>query len=217
LSEDVYWEQRALTSLDERAGLRRTEILTAGWPFRENGETPAPADPADRIAVIIDQLLDGTLAWEQAHVAAADFYEGQGNFRQAEKEYEALIAAIPYNVSPYLRLSRLLLKQLKYEEGLAILNRSLHVEPTLFAYRALGAIAVDMGKPLEAVRFLERAVEKSSTKVERTETTYMLALALGRAQLTERSIQELRNVLVLDPSHRPAAALLRRLDPDSLH
>jgi tetratricopeptide (TPR) repeat protein len=215
ISEEAHWRHRALTELDERAGLRRTEILTGGWPFREQSTSPRQPDPEDGIGILVDQLLEGSLAWEQAHVAAAEYYEGLGKLALAEKEYEALITAIPYNVSPYLRLSRLLLKQLKYEEGLAMLNRSLHVEPTLFAYRALGAIAVDMGKPTEAVRFLELAIGKSTTRVERTETTYMLAMALGRANLKDRAIEQLRQVLVLDPSHRPAAALLERLNADS--
>jgi tetratricopeptide (TPR) repeat protein len=212
ISEDVHWEQRALTVLDERAALRRTAILTAGWPFRSSFESPPSPDPSDRIAVIIEQMLDGQIAWEQAHVAAAEHYEAIGEYRMAEKEYEALIKAIPVNVSPYLRLSRLLLKQLKYDEGFALLTRSLEVEETSFAYRALGAVAVDMGKPADAVRFLERAVDLSGNMSERTECTYLLALALGRAKMTERSAEQLRQVLRLDPSHRPAAALLKRLE-----
>jgi len=211
ISETGLWEQRALTELDERAAMRRTEILTAGWPFREKNQPPQPPDSTDRIGLIIEQMLDGELAWEQAHVAAAEYYEGKGDPAKAEKEYEALIKAIPFNVSPYLRLSRLLLKQLKYEQALSVLTRSLRVEPTLFAYRALGAIAMDTGKPREAVGFLERAVELSGSKSERVECTYMLALALGRAGLTDRSAQQLHQVLTLDPSHQPAAALLKRI------
>jgi tetratricopeptide (TPR) repeat protein len=104
---------------------------------------------------------------------------------------------------------------LKYEEGFALLKRSIEIEPTAFAYRALGAVAVDMGKPDEAVRFFGLAIGMSGNVAERTESTYMLAVALSRAGTTEKAKERLREVLRLDSSHRPAAELLRKLETTS--
>jgi len=215
IDDGSLWERRSLTMLDERAASRRTEILVSGWPFEKEEKSVPPPDPTDRLGQIVDDMLAGRMAWEQAHVAAAEFHEAKGELLLAEKEYQALIAMIPVNVSPYLRLARLFLKQLKYEPAYHVLSRSVIVEPTTYAFRALGAIAIDSGKPKQAVGFLERAVALSTSQPEKVESSYMLALALGRAGLRDQQVAQLNEVLRIDPAFGPARQLLQRLNTPS--
>jgi tetratricopeptide (TPR) repeat protein len=212
LSDEAHWNNRVLTTLDDRAAQRRTELLVSSWPFVSMDRPLQPVPNSDRIGLLVDRLLGGTLSWEAAHVAAAEYYEGSGEFALAEREYQLLVDMIPINASPYLRLGRLYLKQLKYEEGYAVLKQSLTIEPTVYASRALGAIAVDTGNPAEAIPFLETAVRLGGTRAEEAQSLYLLALACGRAGLTERARNEVVKAVAADPSHKEARDLMTRLN-----
>jgi tetratricopeptide (TPR) repeat protein len=209
LDEERLWNERSMTELDERAAKRRTEILVSSWPFTVVDKL-VPA-PQDRLGIIIDEMLQGTKAWEQAHVAAAEYFEATGDLLSAEREYRTLISMIPVNVSPYLRLGRLQLKQLKYQPARETFLQSMGVEPSAYACRALGSISIDKGKPDEAIPYLQRAVDLSQTSREKAESGYMLALAFGRSKRPEQAIEELRRVLRADPGFQPAKDLLQRL------
>jgi len=209
--EQTLWNERWLTGVDERAALRRTEVLTSSWPFRSSAVDIPEADPADRIGIIIDEMLNGAIAWEQAHVSAAEYYEGAGDLSRTEAEYRALIAMTPLNVSPYLRLGRVYLKQLHYEPARVVLERSIAIEPTQYGYRALGAIAVDTGKPADAIPYLEGALRLSSTDHDRADYHFLLALAYGKINRIAEATAQLENVLGLDPSNERARMMLGQL------
>jgi tetratricopeptide (TPR) repeat protein len=211
VSDEFLWSRRSVTEIDDRAASRRTEVLVSSWPFRQFDKPITPPASDDRIGVLVDEMLSGKISWEQAHVSASEHYEHRGEFGLAENEYETLITMIPQNVSPYLRLGRLFLKQLKYEEGYRVLKRSLDIEPSVYACRALGAIAVDTGHPAQAVPFLEKAVELSTDPEEKVESNFLLALALGRAGMIDRAKEQLEQVLALNPAHKQARDLLNRL------
>ena len=207
--DESLWQKRGLTELDERSALRRTEFLTASWPFSEQDRSVP--QPRDTIGVIIDGLLDGRIAWEQAHVAAAEYYEREGDLMKAEKEYRALILMIPVNVSPYLRLGRLYMKEREAELARNIFEKSLNVEPTAYACRGLGTIAIDSGNPRKAIAYLERAVSLSGSTSDRIQSSYLLALAYGRAEMIKEAVSQLQSILRTQPGFKPAQELLRRL------
>jgi tetratricopeptide (TPR) repeat protein len=214
ISDESLWQSRNLTELDEMCAKKRTEILTSSWPFRTGTKTVPPADARDRIGQIVDQIITGKIAWERGHVAAAEYYEGQGEYDKAEKEYLALIHEVPVNVSPYLILAQLYLKGRKYEQARTLLLRSLEVEQTTYAYRTLGGLAVDGGMPREAITYLEKAFALSKTVKERTDNGYLLALAFKRAEMPQQAIAQLQHVVDINPNFRPAKELLRRMSQE---
>jgi tetratricopeptide (TPR) repeat protein len=211
VEDESLWQARSLTELDEMCAKKRTAILTSSWPFQTGTKTVPPANASDRIGQIVDQIITGKIAWERGHVAAAEYYEGRGEYEKAEKEYLALIHQVPVNVSPYLILAQLYLKGRNFEQARALLIRSLEVEQTTYAYTTLGGLAVDSGKPSEGITYLEQAFALSKTLKDRTDNGYLLALAFRRAQMPQQAIAQLQRVVGFNPEFGPAKELLRRM------
>jgi len=213
--DDQLWKGRGMTELDELCAKERTEILTSGWPFKPRSVALKHLNENDPVAKIVEQVVTGKLLWEQGHVAAAEYYEGKGDYSRAEKEYRAITNQIPMNVSPYLRIGQMYLRQRKYQEARAVLLQSLDVERTVYAYKALGSLSVDSGAMTEAISFLENAFALSATVSERSETGYMLALAYGRSKMNNRAVGLLQEVLSINPQFKPARDLLDRINLQS--
>ena len=211
LSDEWFWDHKSITELDQRAAERRIEVLTSNWPFTDTPKKPREFASDNFLEQVIDQLLNGKTTWEQAHVSAAQYYESRNELEKSEKEYFAIMRQIPKNISAYLILSQLYLRKRKNDAAREILLASLDVERTAYANKALGAIAVDAGKPQDALPYLKEAYMLSSTDKERYENAYLLALAYNRLNRRQEAIAQLENVLRLQPSFSPARELLNRL------
>lgn len=152
------------TELDSVYGALRIEILKGGWPFKDKAapnkalETYSPSTRAESLAVKIWTSPDFTL--ERGHVELAEFYEKTGQYRRAHREYLALIALTPYNVSPYLRAADALLKLQALQEALPFLQKSLNIEQTPFAHKWIGQILLGQNEVLRALTHLESAHKK---------------------------------------------------------
>jgi tetratricopeptide (TPR) repeat protein len=199
-----------LTVLDLTAAQRRTEILISGWPFRD-GSVRVPTPPSDPLGAIIDQLLRGEKSWEYAHVAAATYFESAGELPLAEKEYRALIAMLPFNVSAYLKLGQLYVRSRRYEDARPVLLRSLEVEPTAYAYSILASLALDTGKPEDAIALAGHAIDLCRTTKERTGNMVLLALAFRGTGDRLRAVSTLREVLQFDPGNTQARGILEQM------
>ena len=211
IDEAQLWENRTLTALDARASDVRIEKLTSGWPFHERPGPPGHAPLPAGIEAIAMRLTSGTSTWEEAHVAAAEFYQLHNDIASAEKEYRTLISILPVNVSAYLLLAQLYITAGRIPDAYAILQSSLSVEGSLFAYRALGSLEARAGRFERAIPYLERAVSYCTTNEERSDNRYVLAAALNQAGMKEKAIVELRTILEANPHFRPAIDLLGRL------
>lgn len=208
LDDEKLWNERPLTELDERCARRRTQMLKAGWPFQAHSMPVPEVDLKDTIGVIAEQLVRGLVTWEQAHVTAAEHYARRGDMSNVEREYKALVNQIPQNVSAFLFLAEVYLRQNKNMEAASILVRSLDVEKTVFAYRTLGMLALE---PAVAVGFLENAFLLSRSQREKVETGYLLANAYFRGNQKEKAVRQLETVLAIDPRFTPAKELLTRI------
>ncbi len=208
LDDEKLWDDRLLTELDERCAQRRTQMLKSGWPFRPLSVPVPEVDLKDTIGVIAEQLVQGLVTWEQAHVTAAEHYARRGDLSNVEREYKALVNQIPQNVSAYLFLAQVYLRQNKNMEAASILVSSLDVEKTVFAYRTLGMLALE---PPVAIGFLENAFRLSSSQRDKAETGYMLADAYVRGNQRKKAVQQLETVLAINPRFQPAKDLLTKI------
>lgn len=209
-SDDLLWNERTVTELDERAAQRRVQLLTAGWPFTEDDLPVPPVPQEDTLAVIVDEWVHGNLNWEQAHVLAAAFHERRGDVDNEIREYRTLMKLLPLNVSPYLFLAKAYLKKQRNQEAASVLLQSLQVEKTWFALKTLGVLAVD---PPVAASFFGDAVEVSSDDGQRVEALYLLATSLARDHQREAALHHLRLALETDPDYVPARELMKILSP----
>ncbi len=209
--DDRLWNGRPITSLDEWCAQRRTALLTSGWPFKPETAQAPPIDRANQLATIGEEIVTGKKTWEEGHVAAAQYYASIGKITEAEHEYRSLINQFPYNVSAFLLLGQLYMKEGRLEEARVVLTSSLMAERTYFGYRALGGIALEQSKPDSAATLLTHALPLASSIAERSETGYLLAVAYQRKGDNARARTAVENVLRINPQFKPAQNLLRKL------
>lgn len=208
LDDDKVWERRPLTELDELCAQRRTHMLTSGWPFRQETRALPPIPSEDTLGILAARMVQGEVTWEEGHVAATDFYTRRGQLEKVEREYTVLINQIPLNVSAYLLLGQLCLKQGKNVEAAGILLQSIKVEPTVFAYHVLGKLALNPG---DAMSFFEKALALSIETKDRVESGFLLAEACYRGGRTQEAVSHLQQVLRWNSSFAPAQGLLNRI------
>jgi tetratricopeptide (TPR) repeat protein len=211
IDDDAIARRSALTPLDEQAARRRTALLVAGWPF-VSGDTPVtPARDSGEIASIAERLIAGLTTWEQAHVAAARYYESIGDSAAMIREYRALINQLPQNVSALLVLAQHLVQWNRTAEAQAALERSLAIEPGFLAYRTLGGMALQQGSVENAVTHLAKALPLATNPQDRSETGYLLAVAYQRSGRVAEALATADRVLTLNPGFAPARSLRNRL------
>jgi tetratricopeptide (TPR) repeat protein len=202
-----------MTPVDERIAARRTEALVTAWPFQPE-EMPLSDIPAsDTLGQIADQLAHGQIHWKQAHDLAIAYYTSRQDVRALEREYRTVISELPYiDVSPYLRLARLLLDQQRVSEVRGILEQSLLVEPTILAYRALGDIALQSGAPAQAASYYLKTISFSQSLSEQLENGTLLATARFRSGDTTAARERVQSVLAIRPDYLPAVQLRGLMD-----
>lgn len=212
VAEDRLAALSPLTELDRRAARRRTEILTAGWPFTAQGSGTPPVPHTDALDAIVERLVRGAINWEQAHVEAAAYHGSTGDTVAMIAEYETLIRQLPRNVSAYLILAGIHARRSDMVRTEALLRRSLGVEETPYARRLLGTIELNRGRPDSAAVHLREGFARSSEPRERLEIGTLLAVSYARSGRKAEAVTTLRNLLAANASYAPARTLLERLE-----
>jgi tetratricopeptide (TPR) repeat protein len=210
VADDVLWEDRSVTMLDEICAQRRILALTSGWPFRED-EARIPQLPDGGLNDIVRRMTRAEITWEEAHVAAAEFYRKAGDRKNLAREYRALINVLPVNVSAYLLLGDLEYKNGEVGMAWDVLRRSLKVERTHFALNTLGAIALQVGNPDSAFTYLRQARVLAATPEEQMRTGYLLGATYASVGNGSAARDELERVLRQNPGFSPALKILEQL------
>ncbi|MCC6395593.1 MAG: tetratricopeptide repeat protein [Bacteroidetes bacterium] len=212
IPEPTHWNDTRLTELDARAASRRIAQLTSGWPFKPSSTQPSGFSPADEIGQIADRLTRAMISWEEAHVAAAEFYRRTNSLHGLEREYQTLIRVLPVNVSAYLLLGDLYARTGKAASAGAILRRSLDVERTHFAFNSLGALALEDGHADTALSYLQNALALAPDSKARIQSAFLLARAYYASGNVPAARQRLQQVLSENPGFLPAEQFLRQLE-----
>lgn len=213
VSDETHWSNRCVTPMDELLAMRRTEILTSGWPFV--AQTPAVNAVAkdDTLALIVENMTRARWNWGQAHNAAADYYLRRGEWDNAERELLTIINQLPLlEEMPYLKLAHLYINQSRLPDARKHLASSLAVKPTILAYRALGDIAMRDGMAADAVGYYRRTFAFQQSPPEQVENGYLLALALFRSDSLSLASAEALRVLRIKPDHGPTVRLLNQIN-----
>ncbi len=212
VDENELWQQRHVTEFDERLAKRKTEILTASWPFKQlTVPVVSSIKPEDALGNIIENVVRGDWNWLDGHKQTANYYLQRGEKENAAKEFETIINQIPDDVQPYLQLAHIYLEMGKLEKVKNVLTSSLAIEKTILAYRALGDIALNQNKPLEAVSYYEAMTIFNQSVNEKLQNGYLLAFAQYRAGNNELARNQLLLLLQLKPDYLPAIELLTKI------
>jgi tetratricopeptide (TPR) repeat protein len=218
LSDEILWESRPLTLLDERIAARRTEILTSGWPFQAQFPTVSAISEQDTIGQIVEKITRAQWNWIQAHDAAGVYYERRMELPDAAREYSVIINQVPdYDVQYYLRLGRIFLRQNNTAALQHILARSLDLEPTSLAYRALGDISLQSGHPLKALEYYTKLADFPQSTPEQIENGYLIATAYAKADSMDEARARILQVLKIRPDFLPGVKLLQEISTKTRH
>ncbi|MDP1676033.1 MAG: hypothetical protein Q8L88_04140 [Bacteroidota bacterium] len=212
VDENNLWQNRHVTEFDERLALRKTEVLTASWPFTQ-GIVPiiSSIKSNDTLGIIVENVVRGQWNWPDGHLQAANYYLRRGDNKNAAKEYETIINQIPNDVNPYLQLALIYLEMGNIEKVKNILTSSLSIEKTILAYRALGDIALQQNKPLDAAMYYGSMAMFNQSNNEKLQNGYLLALAHFRAGKNDLAKNQLLLLLQLKPDYSPAIELLTEI------
>lgn len=199
-----------VTPLDREMAAIRIDYLMSGWPFQESLPVPQEhfpvENPTDIRKIALDCWLE-KISWEEAHVAAAQYYRNRGDFAAAMREYRTLTLATPLNASPYRKLAQLLMQQRRLREALAIL-----LESTIYFEDAEILLEVAniylLGKNLTAAKATLETVLRLLPRDPRGH------LAMAQAQALSGQLAEARKhidfVMSVNPN-LPGAARLNEL------
>lgn len=202
LKPDQYYRQVwPVTELDRALGEVRIINLTDNYPYKPKkpGERTianySPRNLAEELAI---KTFKRELSFPQAHIHLARYYESQNQLGLAYREYQALMAAAPYNPDFYLLASEHLLKRKMFDQALPLLHRSLELKQTGYAYKWIGQALMAKGQPEAARRYLETALSYFAEDV-------FIIYSLGLIKLAE------------DDTHGAMMTLklLERIAPDS--
>lgn len=194
--EEVYWQERGVTALDEEVARIRIEVLTHNWPFvPKDRAVPFIYQPRNYFDKLAYAAWKREETWEKAHVLLAEDYAQRGQLDLATKEYEALILQTPYNVSPYLRAGLLYVAMKDYDRAYDRLTTSLALEPSAEAYKVVGAILINRRQPDKGVPYLQKALQLVPTDGQ---TLYNLTgayLLLGQIDNARTALAQLERLM----------------------
>lgn len=210
-SDDSLWEQRHLTDIDEVMAARKIELLTSGWPFKNQSQNLAPIPATDTLRFIAEQAIHNRIGWVTVHEHAAEYYLRRHDSTNAEKEYKTIINQLPHNVAPYLKLAYLYFNQEEFSKAETVLLASLQVEQTSVAFRALGDVYLKQGKAGNAIRYYQELGRFPEDPAAAPENAYMLALAYLISEKPAPAIRILEQTVSRYPSYKPARELLSRV------
>ncbi len=192
--DSVLWKEFGITDFDREIGKLRILVLTHSWPFTANHFTRLEDlgyQPQNLVQELAKAYWENRITWEQAHVKLAEYYTAQKEYSRAEAEYRALIAATPYNPSPYQRLAYLLIKQQKLNSAKLVLLKLAKFSSDFFTHKWLGAILLNEGKVKESIFHLQKARELHSGDPQ------VLYNLTGAYMLAKKYQQAYRTALVL--------------------
>ncbi len=194
--DSTYWQERGVTALDEEIARIRIEVLTHNWPFvSKDRVVPFIYQPQNNFEKLAYAAWKREETWEKVHVLLAEDYEKRGQLALAAKEYEALILATPYNVSPYIRAGLIYTEMKDYDRAYDRLVKSIALEPTAEACKVVGAIWLSRRQPDKGVPYLQRALQLEPNDGQ---TLYNLTgayLMLGQIENARASLAQLERVM----------------------
>ena len=211
VSDRRLWDDRPTTPLDERIAIERTANLTSGWPFTERALSVPPTLPRDTLEGMARKVIEGVWGTGDAHQAAAEYFRGIGDARDAEREYRTVIALDPLKLDSYWNLADLYRALNRFDDYAGVLQASLTIHETPRAHAALGQLNAQIGNSPAAESEYRKALDISESQEDLVSNGYELATVLMRENRGDQAESEILKVLSISPQHQPALTLLHAI------
>lgn len=189
-SPDDYFDNMYLSEFDHRVAYHRVRTLKQGFPFIL-GDKPEPYQFNYRTISTVDSLAFRTvhagLNWDEAKVELAGFYQLDGEVDKAILEYLGLVRNQPWNDSPYVFASRILLDRNEFDRAEPLLRAAYSInQEDAYITKMLGAIEVQKGNARAGIELLERS---RRIRPNDPQMLYNLSGAYGLDQQFEKALE----------------------------
>ncbi len=162
---------------------------------------------AQLAATTFERIVEQAPSSARAHQLLAESFEAQDRRPEAEREYEAAVAAQPDLLDALLGLAKLKRIRLDCEGANPLYTKAETMRPTFDGAFGLGTCAIRAGDAATALTHFERAVERDS----RAAIAHVgLASALIGVGRTAEAVVSLQRAIALEPEMGEAYYLLGR-------
>lgn len=185
-----YFDNMYLSEFDHRVAYHRVRTLKQGFPFIL-GDKPEPYQFNYRTISTVDSLAFRTvhagLNWDEAKVELAGFYQLDGEVDKAILEYLGLVRNQPWNDSPYVFASRILLDRNEFDRAEPLLRAAYSInQEDAYITKMLGAMEVQKGNARTGIELLERS---RRIRPNDPQMLYNLSGAYGLDQQFEKALE----------------------------
>jgi tetratricopeptide (TPR) repeat protein len=198
-----YYDRMYLSDFDHRIVHHRLLTLKQGFPFVIAGSTTPyqfSYDPENMVDSLAFGVIHKDNRWDAAKVSLGTYYENRGEIEKALLEYKGLIRNQPWNDSPYVFASRLLINQNNFSAAEPYLRKAYELAPKeAFTTKMLGSIALNNGNTEQAIRFLE---ESRQINPNDPQMLYNLSGAYGTNREFSRALEIANQVSELNPNYQ---------------
>ena len=133
----------------------------------------------------------------RAHFAAAQEAQTRNDYGTAEREYQAVLAAVPHFAEVHMNLGLIYQLQNRIPEAMAEFRRALQIKPALTgANFFLGVDYCNLGEGAKAIPYLKAAVRREP---ERTDLWSWLSIAHEMSGDIKAEVATLKHGLTLQP------------------
>ena len=212
VSDARIWEDRHVTDIDERMARFSVDWLISGWPFKDELPSIRPVPAADTLDWIAEEAVAGKISWVDAHMYAIRYYERRSDWDDVSRVYRTLLDEAPLDLGLHDDLAQSYIKENRTADAAAVLVNSIHIYPTLQAYRTLGDIMMRMSRPDSAADYYERTEDFAETPAERVQNETALCYAYARGGEYAKAKGKLLEMLAENPGNQAARRLLQDIE-----
>jgi tetratricopeptide (TPR) repeat protein len=207
-SSSYYKKNWGYTELDSLAGEHLVNIMRSYWPFQSYEATSAHYRNNYKPESLVDSLAfevstSPSVKIDEAHLKMADFYKKRGDYYKAFREYYANIKYDPFQLRDYNEAVHCLSLIYDFTLALKLLNKSLELKESVYAYFIKSEILILKGNYDEAIEALNRASELDNsinTKVRVLITLHKIYYYNGDDIKSQEILEQLRKI---NPNYKP--------------
>lgn len=203
-----YKKNWGYTALDSLAGKHGVSLLMTNWPFQslesssdEYKRTYRPVSFTDSLAFAV--VTNPSLTIDQAHQVLGDFYLKNGDHYKAFKEYYSNVKYDPFQLRDLHNAIHCLTLTNDYSMALELVNISLALKESFYAYYLKGEILILKGDYKGSLDALNKAASMDqgiNAKLQVLSSLHKLYYFSGNKMQADQILVEIKKV---NPGYQP--------------
>ena len=212
-SSKFYRKAWPITALDRALGEIRIINLTDNYPYKPKLPGQRSMDnfkPLNTAEELAHQTYEDEISFADAHINMAAYYESEGQYELAFREYQALIQTKPNTIDYYMIYGDFLVTRREFERALQVFMVSLDVKETGYAHKWIGQILLIMQQPGDALKYLETALSYFPEDVQLIYNLGFVHITFDKTEDAKVSINMLKQIAPESQQLKSLTALLDR-------